>query len=205
MVRFSSFEDYDDSKKSTFCTINYCLVEDLTEEGAPMEVGHEVVSTSAVVAVGKMVDVTCTDGYWPKEVPDSAHFAPFDAFGEGTWWDDQTEVFQATCVPPMGFFNYSGPVCAPVQCEATDLLDGAWSASNGFTVSFGEKYVLHARSILQLHVYCVLTACNVWFHCFEGSVGHFERACVVRLGFAAGRSLTHHPGTFAPRRQICPR
>ena len=185
MIRFSSFEDYDDSKKSTFCTINYCLVEDLTEEGAPMEVGHEVSSASAVVAVGKMVDVTCTDGYWPKEVPDSAHFAPFDAFGEGTWWDEQTEVFQATCVPPMGFFNYSGPVCAPVQCEATDLLDGAWSASNGFTVSFGEKYVLHARSMLPLrvHVYCA----HDWFHCFKG--GHFACAC----DWNTGRSFIQVP------------
>eukprot|EP00750_Incisomonas_marina_P004846 INCI13503.2.p1 GENE.INCI13503.2~~INCI13503.2.p1 ORF type:complete len:1461 (+),score=200.99 INCI13503.2:175-4557(+) len=139
--QFSSFEEYDDTKKSTFCTINFCLVEDLTEEGSPMAVGHDVASASAVVAVGKTVDVTCTAGYWPKEVPDSAHYAPFDAFGEGKWWDEQAEVFQATCVPPMGFFNYSGPVCAPVQCEATDLLDGAWTASNGFTVSFGEKYL----------------------------------------------------------------
>ena len=147
VARFSSFEEYDDTKKSTFCTINFCLVEDLTEEGSPMAVGHDVASASAVVAVGKTVDVTCTAGYWPKEVPDSAHYAPFDAFGEGKWWDEQAEVFQATCVPPMGFFNYSGPVCAPVQCEATDLLDGAWTASNGFTVSFGEKYVFAAAAL----------------------------------------------------------
>ena len=41
----------------------------------------------------------------------------------------------------MGFFNYSGPVCAPIQCEATDLLDGMWMAQNGFAVSNGSRYL----------------------------------------------------------------
>ena len=64
-TQFESFELYDDRAKSTFCTINYCLVEDLQEEGAPMSEGHSIQSDAAVVAVDGSVDVTCLDGYWP--------------------------------------------------------------------------------------------------------------------------------------------
>ena len=138
--QFESFEQFDDSDKSTFCTINYCTVDDLLEEGAPMNEGHSVASDSSVVAVYGTVEVSCDDGYWPYETTDSAHYFAYDAFGEGTWGDNQDDAFTVTCEPPMGFFNYSGLVCAPVQCEATDLLDGMWASSNGFTVSFGEKY-----------------------------------------------------------------
>ena len=106
-----------------------------------MHKGHAVSSDAAVIAVGDSVEVTCEFGYWPYHTPDSAHYDAYEAFGDGTWQNEQFEPFTTTCVPPMGFFNYSGLVCAPIQCEATDLLDGVWAAENGFTVSSGAKYI----------------------------------------------------------------
>jgi hypothetical protein len=140
VVQFESFEQFDDSQKATFCTINYCEVNDLLEYGAPMYEGHSISSASSVLAIGDVVSVTCEDGYWPYDTIDSAHYHAYDDFGLGTWLTSQFEPFLVTCEPPMGFFNYSGLVCAPIQCEPTDLLDGLWAAENGFAVSSGDTY-----------------------------------------------------------------